>query len=165
MTKPLNALIIEDSQSDALLLLRELRRGGFDVHHLRVDNAQDMKSALANHKWDVILSDYSMPAFDALAALKVAQEQSPDIPFIIISGTVGEDAAVAAMKAGASDFFAKGKLTRLVPAVVSMPRSLRIRSLMSTMPFSSKSMPLMVERPLALGPRFALISGSMGLRN
>ncbi|MAS35600.1 MAG: hypothetical protein CL610_16435 [Anaerolineaceae bacterium] len=117
MTKPLNALIIEDSQSDALLLLRELRRGGFDVHHLRVDNAQDMKSALANHKWDVILSDYSMPAFDALAALKVAQEQSPDIPFIIISGTVGEDAAVAAMKAGASDFFAKGKLTRLVPAV------------------------------------------------
>ena len=117
MIKPLRVLILEDSQSDTLLLLRELRRGGFEVDYIRVDNANDLRVALRDRDWDIILSDYSMPSFDAPAALEIVQELGIDLPFIIISGTVGEDAAVAAMKAGASDFFAKGKLARLVPIV------------------------------------------------
>ncbi len=117
MIKPLKALILEDSQSDTLLLLRELRRGGFEVEYTQVDNADDMRVALRDQEWDIILSDYSMPSFDAPAALHIVQEMQIDLPFIIISGTVGEDAAVAAMKAGASDFFTKGKLVRLVPTV------------------------------------------------
>ena len=117
MVEPLNALLLEDSQSDALLLLRELRHGGFEVDYILVDTADEMKAALHDRKWDIILSDYSMPSFDALAALKIVREQGLDVPFIIVSGTVGEDAAVLAMKAGASDFFAKGTLVRLVPSV------------------------------------------------
>ena len=117
MLKPLNTLIVEDSQSDTLLLLRELRRGGFDVSHLRVDNAADLKAALDERGWDIILSDYYMPGFDAAEALKIIKEQGLDLPVILISGTVNEDIAVSAMKAGASDFFSKDKLTRLVPAV------------------------------------------------
>ena len=117
MSKPLRALILEDLDSDALLLLRELRRGGFEVDYRQVDNAGDMRVALREREWDIILSDYSMPSFDAPAALEIVKELGVDVPFIIISGTVGEDAAVAAMKAGASDFFAKGKLVRLVPTV------------------------------------------------
>jgi PAS domain S-box-containing protein len=117
MSTPLNVLILEDSESDALLLLRELRRGGFEVNYLQVQTADAMIRALHEQDWDIILSDYSMPTFDGLTAVKLVQELGLDIPCIIISGTVGEDAAVAAMKAGASDFFAKGRLTRLVPAV------------------------------------------------
>ncbi|MBI1282596.1 MAG: PAS domain S-box protein [Anaerolineaceae bacterium] len=117
MRKPLKALILEDSENDILLLLRELRRGDFDIDHFVVSNASDMRAALSSGDWDIILSDYAMGGFDALAALKIVQEFRIDIPFIIISGTVGEDTAVKAMKAGASDFFAKDKLTRLVPAV------------------------------------------------
>ena len=117
MSKPLRALILEDSDNDVLLLLRELRRGGFEVDYRQVDNAGDMRVALREREWDIILSDYSMPSFDAPAALEIVKELGVDVPFIIISGTVGEDAAVAAMKAGASDFFAKGKLVRLVPTV------------------------------------------------
>ncbi len=117
MRKPLRALILEDSENDILLLLRELRRGGFDLDHIVVSTADDMRAALGKRDWDIILSDYSMGGFDALAALEIVQEFSIDIPFIVISGTVGEDTAVKAMKAGASDFFAKDKLTRLAPAV------------------------------------------------
>lgn len=117
MDKPLNALILDDSPDDAALLLYELRRGGFKVNHVLVDNAADLEAALRDHTWDIILSDYSMPSFEAPDALKIVRDQGLNLPFIIISGTVGEDAAVAAMKAGASDFFAKGKLKRLVPTV------------------------------------------------
>ena len=117
MQKPLKALILEDSPNDILLLLRELRRGDFDLDHVVVSNANDMRAALSSREWDIILSDYSMGGFDALAALHILQTFRIDIPFIVISGTVGEDTAVKAMKAGASDFFAKDKLTRLVPAV------------------------------------------------
>ncbi len=117
MHKPLKALILEDSENDIVLLLRELRRGGFDLDHGVASTADDMRAALGNREWDIILSDYSMGGFDALSALQIVQELGIDIPFIITSGTVGEDTAVAAMRAGASDFFAKDKLTRLVPAV------------------------------------------------
>ncbi|MEP7291437.1 MAG: PAS domain S-box protein [Chloroflexota bacterium] len=117
MNKPLSLLLIEDSEDDALLVLRELRRGGYDVNYDRVDSPSAMMAALGGKSWDVILSDYSMPSFSAPEALKLLQHLEIDIPFIIVSGTVGEDAAVEAMKAGANDFFAKNKLVRLVPAV------------------------------------------------
>src|SRR4051812_20361979 len=114
---PLHILLVEDNDDDALLLKYELQRGGYDVTFERVQNGQDFTSALVRQKWDVILSDYSLPAFNAPAALKVVQELNLDIPFIIVSGTVGEDTAVAAMKAGAHDFFAKDKLKLLMPAI------------------------------------------------
>ncbi len=117
MANPIKALILEDSPNDIVLLLRELRRGGFDLDYSVVSTPDDMRTALRDSNWDIILSDYSMGGFDALAALHIVKETGIDIPFIIISGTIGEDVAVAAMKAGASDFFAKDKLTRLVPAV------------------------------------------------
>lgn len=117
MTMPLALLMLEDSEDDALIVLRELKRGGYDVTYQRVETAATMRAALTSQKWDIILSDYSMPEFSAPEALKIVQEMQQDIPFIIISGTVGEDIAVDAMKAGANDFFTKDKLIRLVPAV------------------------------------------------
>jgi PAS domain S-box-containing protein len=117
VTELLHALIVEDSQSDALLLLRELRRADFELEYLRVDNAAAMQEALDSRSWDIIISDFSMPNFSALAALHLVQEKKLDIPFIIVSGTMGEETAVAAMKAGAHDYFAKGRLARLGAAI------------------------------------------------
>ena len=117
METPLRALILEDSHSDTLLLLRELKRAGYEVDFTRVDNAQDMLAALEDAVWDVILSDFSMPDFNATTALKLVQELGIDIPFIIVSGTMGEETAVAAMKAGAHDYFPKGKIARLAAAI------------------------------------------------
>jgi CheY-like chemotaxis protein len=110
-------LIAEDSEDDSMLLLRELRKGGFDPTHKRVDTPAAMKSALENGTWDVIIADYSMPQFTAPAALKLMQDSGLDIPFIIMSGTVSEETAVAAMKAGANDYVMKNNLARIVPAV------------------------------------------------
>src|SRR5262249_17685394 len=102
---------------DAKLLVYELRRHGYTVTFERVETAQTMRTALNAQPWDVILADYSLPGFSAPAALELAQDAGVDIPFIIVSGTVGEAAAVAAMKAGAQDFFLKDNLERLVPAI------------------------------------------------
>lgn len=117
MGKPLNVLIIEDSEDDAFLLLRELKRNGYEVTSRRVQTAEALKQALDEAPWDVILSDYSMPSFSASDALTIVQNRGLDVPFIIVSGTAGEDIAVAAMKAGAHDFFAKDKMQRLGPAI------------------------------------------------
>lgn len=117
MQKRLRALILEDSQSDALLLLRELRHAGYDVEHTRVESAEGMLEALDSGPWDVILSDYSMPQFSATTGLELLQQRGLDIPFIIVSGTMGEETAVAAMKAGAQDYFPKGRITRLAAAI------------------------------------------------
>ncbi|MBF8284341.1 MAG: CheY chemotaxis protein or a CheY-like REC, partial [Anaerolineales bacterium] len=122
MNKPLRVLIVEDSEDDARLLLRELRRGGYDPTFERVETADAMRAALdpstgSGHGWDVILSDYSLPQFSAPAALALLQAEGMDLPFIIISGTIGEDTAVAALKAGAHDFIVKGNWARLIPAV------------------------------------------------
>ena len=114
---PLHVLLVEDNDDDALLLNYELQRGGYNVTFERVQNAKDFTAALVRETWDVILSDYSLPTFNAPSALKIVQELKIDIPFIIVSGTVGEDTAVAAMKAGAHDFFAKDKLKLLIPAI------------------------------------------------
>src|SRR5215510_8041795 len=117
MGKPLRVLIIEDSEDDTLLLLRALRRRGYDVEFERVDKASEMQLALNQKSWDLILSDYSMPEFDAPSALGLLKNSGLDIPFIIISGTIGEESAVAALKAGANDFLVKGKFSRLGPAI------------------------------------------------
>ncbi len=117
MKTPINVLIIEDSADDYELLLIELRRGGYDPSSIRVESKESLNKALDDQSWDLILSDYSMPLFDGLAALKIYKEKELDIPFILISGTIGEDVAVAAMKAGAHDYLMKGKLKRLIPAI------------------------------------------------
>jgi PAS domain S-box-containing protein len=113
----LRLLVIEDSEDDTLLVVRELRQGGYEVDFRRVDTAQGMETALASQSWDLIICDYSMPAFSAPNALKVLQDAASDIPFIIVSGTIGEETAVAALKAGAHDFLIKGNFARLLPAI------------------------------------------------
>lgn len=115
--KSLKVLLVEDSMEDGLLLLRELSRGGYQPEHLRVDTPEELRGALKAKEWDLVLSDYRMPGFDASAALVILQESGKDIPFIIVSGKIGEDLAVAALKAGASDYVMKGSLARLVPVV------------------------------------------------
>ena len=116
--EPLRVLLVEDSVDDALLLLRELKRGGYEVLHERVDTAEAMRAALERQDWDVVVSDHAMPTFSAPAALELLRENGwQGLPFIIVSGHIGEDAAVKAMKAGAHDFVAKDSLARLVPAI------------------------------------------------
>src|SRR5258706_10898063 len=112
MDTPLRVLILDDSVDDALLLVQELKRRGYSLTTERVDTAAAMRAALAGRQWDIILSDYSMPDFNALAALKVLHDVGLDLPFIIISGTIVEEEAVAALKAGAHDFIVKGRLSR-----------------------------------------------------
>lgn len=116
-TKSLRVLIVEDSEDDARLALRALRRGGFDVSYRRVQTAVELKAALAEGPWDAILSDFNMPGFTGMAALEIFRATGLDIPFIIVSGAIGEEIAVAAMKAGASDYIMKQNLARLAPAL------------------------------------------------
>ncbi len=115
--KPLRVLMVEDSEDDSELILFELRRGGYDPAHFRVETPQDMAAALSAETWDIVFSDFTMPHFNAFDALAELHSSGLDIPFIIISGTIGEDRAVTAMKAGAHDYILKGNLTRLVAAV------------------------------------------------
>lgn len=118
MSKLLRVLIVEDSEDDAELLVIELERGGYEIIHQRVDTKADMEAALVSTPaWDIVLADYSMPQFSAIAALNLLKEWELDLPFVIVSGKIGEDTAVAAMKAGAHDYLVKGKLARLIPAV------------------------------------------------
>jgi diguanylate cyclase (GGDEF)-like protein/PAS domain S-box-containing protein len=114
---PLKVLLVEDSDSDAGLVMRALRRGGFDPTFQRVETAQDMVAALESPDWNVVISDYNLPEFDAPSALNVLQAAKSDLPFIVVSGNIGEDSAVKLMKRGASDYILKDSLARL-PAVV-----------------------------------------------
>jgi two-component system, cell cycle sensor histidine kinase and response regulator CckA len=114
---PLRVLIVEDSEADAEFMLRALRNGGIAPAYERVQTADAMKRALEGQSWDVVLSDYSLPGFDAPSALALLQAHGQDIPFIVVSGSVGEDTAVAMMKAGADDYIMKDRLQRLAPAV------------------------------------------------
>ncbi|MFL6210413.1 MAG: PAS domain S-box protein [Pyrinomonadaceae bacterium] len=115
--RTLRVLHVEDQERDVALLMRHLKRAGYDLTFERVETPAAMRAALAAQAWDVILCDYSMPHFNALAALAVLQETGLDIPFIIISGTVGEAVAVAAMRAGANDYLMKDNLARLAPTI------------------------------------------------
>jgi signal transduction histidine kinase len=115
--KPLRALLVEDNVDDAELVIRELRRGGYEPITRRVQTAEDLSATLTGESWDVIISDYSMPQLSAPDAFAVVRSLSLDIPFIIVSGTVGEEVAVTAMRSGVHDFLLKGHLRRLVAAI------------------------------------------------
>lgn len=127
MDQTLSLLLVEDSEDDALLLRRELRKNGLEFDFKRVETAEEMKNAFQQKNWDVIISDYNLPRFSTLAALEISREYDPDIPFIVISGAIGEEAAVDLMKAGAHDFVAKQNLKRLFPALERELESARIR--------------------------------------
>jgi PAS domain S-box-containing protein len=118
MAESLRVLIIEDSLEDAFLIVKELSRGGFDVISERVDGAAAMQAALEATNWDLIISDYSIPQFGGAEALRLYQRQGSDIPFIVVSGAIGEDRAVEIVKAGAHNYVNKNHLTdRLVSTV------------------------------------------------
>ncbi len=113
----LRALIIEDSEPDARLLVRELTKGGYAVHSRRVETAEALRQALAAESWDSVFCDYGLPQFNGREALSIVRSAGLDVPFIFVSGTMGEEVAVAAMKAGAQDYVMKNNLARLVPAL------------------------------------------------
>ena len=117
MTTPLRVLIVEDSEDDASLLLRALRRGGYEPICRQVDTREAMASALEEQEWEIVIADYSMPSFSGLAALSLLRAKGLDLPFIVVSGAIGEELAVEAMKAGAHDYVMKGNLHRLIPAI------------------------------------------------
>jgi PAS domain S-box-containing protein len=117
MPEPLRVLIVEDSQDDALLIVRELRRSGWELSFERVETAAAMTAALEVQPWDLIISDYSLPQFGGPAALALTKQKGLDIPFISVSGAIGEDIAVEMMKAGAHDYVMKNNLARLAVAV------------------------------------------------
>jgi len=116
-TKALRLLVVEDSREDTFVLLRELRRGGYTPSWERVDTAAAMSKALNEQSWDLVVADFSMPQFNAFAALELLRTKGGDQPFIIVSGTIGDELAVKAMQTGAQDYILKGNLSRLVPAV------------------------------------------------
>src|ERR1051325_2246008 len=117
MNRSLNVLLIEDCESDALLIRNQLEAGGYGVHCKRVQTAQELQAALNKESWDLFISDYRLPQFSGLDALKIIQRHGLDQPFILVSGYIGEETAVAAMKAGAHDYVMKDNLARLLPAV------------------------------------------------
>src|SRR5215218_10596770 len=128
MAVPLRVLLVEDSEDDALLLLRELRRGGYEPLSERVDTAAEMEAALDERGWDLVIADHSMPEFSSSAALELLRRKGfVDLPFIIVSGYIGEDAAVAAMKAGAHDYIMKDNLARLNSAIERELRDAKVR--------------------------------------
>src|SRR5262245_469811 len=113
---PLRVLIVEDREQDALLMVHELRRGGYEPIWRRVDDATALAESLDRERWDIVLADYSVPELDPIEALTVVRQRQ-DVPFLIVSGSVGEETAVQAMHAGVRDYIMKNNLTRLVPAV------------------------------------------------
>lgn len=117
MSLPLRVLIVEDSEDDAALLLRELKHGGYDVTHERVDDASAMNIAANSEDWDLVICDFSMPHFSGMDALRLQRARSSEVPFIFLSGTIGEESAIAALKEGAQDYVMKNNMTRLIPAI------------------------------------------------
>jgi len=113
----LRLLIVEDCAPDAELVLHSLRRGGYDTHWRRVETPEALRAALREETWDVVVCDYTLPGFNALGALEILHQEDCDLPFIVVSGTIGEDVAVETMRAGAHDYIMKGNLARLVPAI------------------------------------------------
>jgi signal transduction histidine kinase len=126
--KPLRVLLVEDSDEDAVLVIRELKRGGYEPSCARVQTPEDFKTALVAQRWDIIISDHTLPRYGGLEALADLRATGKDIPFILISGTIGESVAVAAMKAGAQDYVLKGDLTRLPVAVEREVRETAVRA-------------------------------------
>jgi len=127
MAKPLRVLIVEDSEDDALLVIHALKRGSYDTTFERVETAEAMTAALEKQVWDIIISDYSLPHFSAPEALELFHQSGLDLPFIVISGTIGEETAVATMQAGAHDYLMKNNLKRLVPTIERELREAEVR--------------------------------------
>jgi len=126
--KSLRVLIVEDSENDKILLLRELKKGGYNPVYERVETAAAMKKALKEKRWDIILCDYSLPKFNAPSAVAVLKEANIDIPIIILSGTIGEETAVECMRLGAQDYITKGNLYRLCPAIARELKDMEVRN-------------------------------------
>jgi len=127
MSEKIKILIVDDSEDDALLVERELRRGGLEAVCQRVDSADSMSDAIMAQSWDVVVTDHNMPGFSSQDALCIVKQYALDVPFIIVSGSIGEDIAVEAMKAGAHDYIMKDNLTRLIPAIERELREADIR--------------------------------------
>ena len=127
MSTSLRVLVVEDSENDALLLKRQLKRGGYDLNFVRVDTLAELETALDSQTWDIVISDYNLPHFNGLTALELLKEKELDLPFIIVSGAIGEEVAVQAMKAGAHDYVLKDNLARLVPAIERELREAEVR--------------------------------------
>ncbi|MBF0544102.1 MAG: response regulator [Candidatus Riflebacteria bacterium] len=125
---PLNVLIVEDSEDDALLLKRVLEKAGFSpLVFERVDTREDFLNSLDKHNWDIVIADYSMPNFSGMEALAILKIKKYDLPFILVSGVIGEETAVEAMRAGAHDYILKNKLARLIPAIERELREVQVR--------------------------------------
>ncbi len=124
----LAVLLVEDAERDALLILRALRQAGFAVRHRRVERADEMRAALADAHWDVVLSDFNLPGFDAHSALAELQASGLDLPFIVVSGTIGDETAIALMRQGAHDYLMKANLARLGPAIEREIGEARVRA-------------------------------------
>jgi light-regulated signal transduction histidine kinase (bacteriophytochrome) len=110
-------LVVEDSEDDTALVLETLKESGYEPIHQRVETPEEMEAALRGDHWDLVVSDYMMPCFDAPRAMEMIKQAGLDVPFIIVSGSIGEETAVAAMKAGAHDYLMKDNLSRLAPAI------------------------------------------------
>jgi PAS domain S-box-containing protein len=152
MKTPLRCLLVEDSENDALLLIEALQQGGYEPVFERVQTEDAMRAALRDREWDVVFSDYVMPAFDAPSAMQVFQESGQEVPFIIVSGTIGEDVAVESLKRGADDYLLKQNLKRLIP---SLKRALkekedrkRVQNAEQALQQSEERFRLMVEQVL-----------------
>jgi signal transduction histidine kinase len=128
MTTPLRVLMVEDSEDDAELLLAELRRSDLELTQRRVFSERDLRSALREESWDAILSDYSLPQFDAHGVLRVVKELGLDVPVLVVSGTLDEEAAVSLLRSGAQDFIVKNRLARLGPAIAREVREAKVRA-------------------------------------
>lgn len=128
MTKPLRVLVAEDDERDAALLHNALLQAGYEPSFERVVTPEGMEAALTRERWDVVISDYSMPGFGGLAAIALVRKLEIDVPFILVSGTVNEEIAVEVMRAGAHDFMTKGKYARLGPAIERELREVAVRA-------------------------------------
>src|SRR3954447_24665451 len=125
--RALRLLLIEDSENDTQLLVEHLRAGGYDPDYTRGDTAEGLTRALDLHDWDMVIADYTMPGFSGTAALSMVRSRGLDVPFIFVSGTIGEDIAVEAMKNGADDYIIKNNLNRLIPAINRELRDAEVR--------------------------------------
>ncbi len=127
MGKRIKVLIVEDSEDDARLMVMELEKAGYEVEFRRVESGAEVARALESEEWDAVLSDYSLPGFNGREAMKILRERDEDLPFIVVSGTIGEEVAVEMMRSGAQDYFLKTRLRLLVPAIEREIRDAKAR--------------------------------------
>jgi two-component system cell cycle sensor histidine kinase/response regulator CckA len=151
-TRSLRALIIDDSAEDAELLIRELRRESYDVSAERTDTETGLKAALHDQTFDIVLCDFHMPRFSGIEALKIVRDRDPDVPFIFVSGAIGEDVAVGAMKAGAQDYVMKGNLKRLAPTIERELRDVAVRRERATAESRQRMMEARYRQILSIAP-------------